>query len=244
MANNQFERLEKIILTLQQGIGSIQGEVSTLQEELASLKDQREVFIGELERYRGMATKDPLTEALNRRGLYEFLEREISHILREIRSNGTTHKPLSIVYFDLNEFKPINDTYGHDAGDIFLVEFAKILREGRRGNDGVARIGGDEFVLTLPETTQDNARLVVSRISEKASKLAMPSYKIEGITFSAGISALQDGRVNGAELNRTNAKEVIDTLIQQADIAMYYVKHNLGKEGIRLFSEIPIVNGH
>lgn len=129
---------------------------------------------------------DPLTEILNRRGLQEVLTREI----QLARRHGAG---LVVLIVDLDNFKTINDQLGHAVGDMVLKEVAKSLQNVLRTTDYVARIGGDEFIVLLPQTRIEEARRISERmrlaISEKP--LALPDGKTVSLTISAGLSTVE-----------------------------------------------------
>lgn len=125
---------------------------------------------------RAEALRDPLTGLYNRRFLREFLIRQMFRARRE-------REPLSLLLVDLDGFKLYNDTHGHLAGDQAIVRVASALRTAVRANDVVARYGGDEFVVVLPNTTGEAARRIGREIAA-----AMP----EAITLSAGVSCMGD----------------------------------------------------
>jgi diguanylate cyclase (GGDEF)-like protein len=104
------------------------------------------------------ATTDPLTGLANRRTAEENLGRELARARRR-------KAPLTVVAFDLNNFKQINDRYGHSAGDMVLCAFAQKLMYRRRGEDMVVRMGGDEFLLLLPECPADQVPLLLARLN-------------------------------------------------------------------------------
>lgn len=206
-----------------------------MEREIVRLRNELEVTRHELMMYREMATVDPLTEIPNRRGLYTFLEKEIQNILRSMRNHNLDHPPLSLAYLDLNNFKIVNDSYKHEAGDQILKAFARSLLSQIRPHDQASRVGGDEFVIVLPQASKKLANHVVSRIYEKSSTgIIFPEYQVNGITFSAGISSLEKGKVNGFGdliLDRYHVQDIRDALLTTADHAMYKIKKE-GKEGI------------
>jgi diguanylate cyclase (GGDEF)-like protein len=112
---------------------------------------------GHSQMLRGLAMIDPLTGLYNRRFAEQRLAAEVA------RSSRKGH-PLTVVLFDLNGFKPINDTYGHQAGDLVLQEFAARLNRAIRGGDLAVRMGGDEFLLILPECNLSQLELVLARL--------------------------------------------------------------------------------
>jgi len=158
------------------------------------------------EHIRKISQYDALTDLPNRALLYEFGE----HLLAGARRSGTK---LAILFFDLDRFKPINDTYGHHVGDQVLQQVARRISQSVRGEDLVGRLGGDEFlaVLTRIRKCEDAAR-----VAHHALKLLGQPYHVEGLEIDCtpciGISLFpQDG-------------ESIPSLIKHADDAMYYAK--------------------
>ncbi len=125
-----------------------------------------------------MARKDPLTGVLNTRAFYEAAENEISRA-------GRYQRPLSLAYIDVDDFKTVNDSLGHAAGDSLLTQAASSMMHAVRGSDEVARVGGDEFVILLPEIGAEAALKAVSRLREvllrDMGKHLMP------VTFSIGL---------------------------------------------------------
>ena len=125
---------------------------------------------------RNLAMIDPLTGLYNRRFAEQRLAAEVA------RSERRGH-PLTVLTLDLNDFKEINDTYGHPAGDQVLQEFASRLNNVIRGSDLAVRLGGDEFLVVLPECTLEQLKLVLKRLS--SFELDWQGKKIP-VTFSAG----------------------------------------------------------
>jgi diguanylate cyclase (GGDEF)-like protein len=125
---------------------------------------------------RNLAMIDPLTGLYNRRFAEQRLAAEVA------RSERRGH-PLTVLTLDLNNFKEINDTYGHPAGDQVLQEFASRLNKVIRGADLAVRLGGDEFLVVLPECTLEQLKLVLKRLS--SFELDWQGQKIP-VTFSAG----------------------------------------------------------
>ena len=145
-----------------------------------------------------MALLDPLTGLFNRRYIEQRLEDEIKRSERHGR-------PLSVILFDLDEFKQVNDTYGHGAGDALLKAFAERLSKATRGSDASARYGGDEFLVALPECKPENVQHVLKRLEGIR-------VEIEGRTLQLALSA------GWAELRSgESAKE----LLARADAELY-----------------------
>jgi diguanylate cyclase (GGDEF)-like protein len=145
-----------------------------------------------------MALLDPLTGLFNRRYIEQRLEDEIARSQRHGR-------PLSVIMFDLDEFKQVNDTYGHGAGDALLKAFAEKLSKATRGSDASARYGGDEFLVVLPECKPENVQHVLKRLEGIR-------VEIEGRTLPIALSAGWAELLSG---------EVAKELLARADAALY-----------------------
>jgi len=144
------------------------------------------------------ASVDPLTGALNRRGIMSTLEQELAAHERDLQ-------PLSVLMVDLDDFKRINDTFGHSAGDRALVAIAHRIQRTLRESDYLGRSGGDEFVAVLPGADEDQARIIVERLrkSIRAGAARDPSSP----TASIGIAAApEDGWEAAALLDRADAR--------------------------------------
>lgn len=154
------------------------------------------------------ATRDGLTRTHNKKYFLDTLKKEFAYCLRH-------RLPLSLVLLDIDHFKRINDTYGHQAGDYVLMRVAQRVAEAVRGEDLFARYGGEEFVLLLRETGEDKAFLLAERLRRliESSDFTFSGQQIK-VTFSAGIATLQDGNyadheafVAGADKQLYRAKE-------------------------------------
>ena len=164
-----------------------------------------------LRRETTLSRSDPTTGLANSRSFVERLETEIA-CCRRYRC------PFSLAYIDLDNFKGVNDSRGHTAGDRLLHRVACILKEGVRAADHVARLGGDEFAILFPETNQPEARKVLDRLQENPECTAQGQ---EGrVTMSIGLVTFHE------------APESAEAAIRIADELMYAVKHE-GKAGIR-----------
>ncbi len=142
-----------------------------------------------LEQTRRLANTDGLTGLYNHRYFHQRLEEEIERSRRYRRQ-------LSLVWADIDSFKTHNDTLGHPAGDAMLIAIAEILREVSRASDIVARYGGDEFVLVLPETPVGEARNMAERIRRRIEAIhpsAGESSTAAEVTLSLGVAALSAG---------------------------------------------------
>lgn len=138
----------------------------------------RVVDPGVLDRLYRDATVDPLTQLANRR---QYLDRLASEFVRSRRNR----KPFTLVIFDLDNFKNVNDSKGHPAGDAVLQSVSKVIRNAIREMDLAARWGGEEFILLLPETSKQDGTRIAERIRSKIES----EHARDGITLSAGIAA-------------------------------------------------------
>jgi diguanylate cyclase len=159
----------------------------------------------ELDRVSTQARHDPLTGALNRKGLEEAVEREISSVRRK-------DTPLCMSLLDIDNFKKLNDTLGHATGDGALTHLATVARECMRPQDTLARYGGEEFVILLPDTPLDKGIEAMTRLQRELTKrfFLAGTEKIL-ITFSAGVAQLAPDETGGDAIKR-------------ADKAMYLAK--------------------
>jgi diguanylate cyclase (GGDEF)-like protein len=168
-----------------------------------------------LKRAEALSVTDDLTHLFNSRYLNMVLRRETKRASR----NG---RPLSLLFIDLDGFKGVNDTHGHLFGSRALVEAAGVIRTSARETDVVARFGGDEFALVLPDTGGEGAYAVGERIRDRIAEfkfLAADGLDIH-LTASVGVATLPDVAASAEEL------------VQAADKAMYAVKDS-GKNGIQ-----------
>jgi diguanylate cyclase (GGDEF)-like protein len=169
-----------------------------------------------LKRTEALSVTDDLTHLYNSRYLNQVLRRETKRASRSGR-------PLSLLFLDLDGFKSINDRYGHLAGSRALVEAAVEIRGSARETDVVARFGGDEFAVVLPDTGQEGAHAVGERIRERIAGhqfLAGDGLDLH-LTVSVGVATLPDVAASAEEL------------VRAADAAMYQVKDR-GKNGIQV----------
>jgi diguanylate cyclase (GGDEF)-like protein len=167
------------------------------------------------------AIRDPLTGMYNRRYLNETLPREIARAQRD-------QTPLSIIMFDLDFFKNVNDTYGHAAGDTVLKRIATLLMNSIRQNDFISRFGGEEFVIVMPgmPARQAQERMEICRKEIEQAEILYNDKKIK-VTISGGISHIVDHY------------ETQDELLKLADEALYYSKTH-GRNQITVIEDIPL----
>ena len=150
-----------------------------------------------------LANTDPLTGAYNRRYLNEFSYEYLKIVKRE-------NKDLSLLLVDLDDFKKINDTFGHEIGDIVIKQLVEISKICIRESDLIVRFGGDEFVILLPNTNIQSARFVANKLINKINEYN--KNKEFKFSISVGISHYQIG------------DNSIDNIIQRADEALYEAK--------------------
>jgi diguanylate cyclase (GGDEF)-like protein len=169
-----------------------------------------------MQRAEALTVTDDLTQLYNSRYLSQVLRREAKRASRSGR-------PLSLLFIDLDGFKAINDTHGHLFGSRALVEAAAVIRVSARETDIVARFGGDEFSLVLPDTGSEGAAAVGERVRDKvaAHRFLHADGLDIALTVSVGVATLPD------------VAESAEQLIQAADKAMYWVKDH-GKDGIHV----------
>lgn len=157
-----------------------------------------------------MAITDGLTGLYNRR----YMESHLGSLLEQAASRG---KPLTVLVLDIDFFKSINDSYGHDAGDDVLREFATRIRKSIRGIDLACRIGGEEFVLVMPETDMAVATIVAERLRRRIASepfaISQGSKAID-VTISIGIATLDTADDNAS------------TILKRADQALYRAKRD------------------
>ena len=174
----------------------------------------------ELERQRAeetiknMAYHDSLTGLPNRILLFDRLTLALAHAYR-------FKKRLAVMFLDFDHFKKVNDSYGHDIGDLLLKEMARKLKSSVRNEDTVARLGGDEFILIFPELhTRENAEMLAGKFIELGREpLDLDGHEIQS-SFSIGVSLYPD---DGSDY---------ETLLKKADEALYEAKGN-GRDGFK-----------
>ena len=159
----------------------------------------------ELEQVSELVREDQLTGALNRRGMEDTLE-------REFKLADRAQAPLSVALLDIDNFKQLNDTLGHQGGDEALIHLTRVIKDALRPSDSVARYGGEEFLIILPDTSMQQAMETLERLQrELTKKFFLHNNERKLITFSAGV-ALRAG------------DEDKEDLIGRADKAMYHAK--------------------
>ncbi len=188
---SDFGRMHAELLDARRNADEYGNRVLRLERELAMLSDRLH--------------EDQLTELLNRRGLDRQFDIEIARAAR-------TGQPMCVCLLDIDDFKRINDTHGHQVGDQALVHLAQVLRQAVRPSDVVARFGGEEFVILLPATRAKEAESVMARMQRDLTRRYF-LHRNERllVTFSAGVTEGANG-------------ETADSLMARADRALYLAK--------------------
>ena len=181
-------------------------ELTGLREQVEKANQEIARLQHELDAASQLMRHDPLTGVLNRKGLADAFTREVSRARRKDSS-------LCIALIDIDNFKKLNDGYGHDTGDEALCYLAKIMTDYLRPQDVVARYGGEEFIILLPDTPLEAANTILVRLQRELTRriFCTPNSEHLLITFSAGIAQL-------------GASETPEAAITRADIAMYAAK--------------------
>ena len=174
---------------------------------------------------RGMASTDALTGVYNRRHLDERLDEMFEHSAR-------LHEYLSVVMFDIDHFKKVNDTYGHQVGDVVLTDFAKLLRHAARDIDRIGRYGGEEFMVLLPGTVLDAGVTFAKRVRQEVEA---HQFEYDGgalkCTVSAGVAAFPHPKIHTRQ-----------QLVKAADDGLYAAKSAGRNRVVRFQDEIFNMN--
>jgi len=191
-------------------------EVMQAARQLADLQNKIKQLEARNELLEQQNITDTLTGISNRRYLLESLTNEVTRVNNynssaQMITNYIKGYPLSFLFFDLDHFKSINDTYGHQAGDCVLKQFAGILSTNLRPHDTAGRYGGEEFAIILPETTIYQAEKIAKRIN---NEVAETTFSIDKqVTVSGGVTEFSLG-------------DTTESLIERADKALYSAKHS------------------
>lgn len=200
--------LDELMVDMRQ----MQADARRARDEVAGAREQAEAaeqrirsLETELEGVSGKLREDALTGSLNRRGLDETLAREVARASRY-------GNPLSIGVIDIDNFKRLNDTYGHQTGDRALIHLVRIVQSLLRPTDTIGRFGGEEFVIVLPETTAEAGQRALERLQRELTReFFLANNERLLITFSGGVAQLRDGEGEAS-------------LVARADEAMYRAK--------------------
>jgi diguanylate cyclase len=185
------QRSREELLSSRKQVDDAEGKIKQLEQELAQVSE--------------LVHEDQLTGALNRRGLDEAFEREAA------RSNRSK-SPLCVALLDIDDFKRLNDSFGHQAGDQALMHLSSVIKEALRPSDSVTRYGGEEFVILLPDVDLKVAVETIERLQrELTKKFFLHDNERVLVTFSAGIAL-------------RNSEESQEDVLGRADKAMYQAK--------------------
>ncbi len=209
---DNITELSHILADIMQDTRVIQASALRTHEELLATRKQAneaeervKKLEYDLEQVSELVREDQLTGALNRRGMEDTLDREYKRIER-------TKALLSVALLDIDNFKQVNDTLGHQGGDEALIHLTRVIKEALRPSDSVARYGGEEFLIILPDTGMQEAMETLERLQrELTKKFFLHNNERQLITFSAGVAL----RVEGEDK---------EDLIGRADKAMYHAK--------------------
>jgi diguanylate cyclase (GGDEF)-like protein len=180
----------------------VRAAITMLMEEVARLREELRLTKRRISDLEELADTDALLPLINRRAFV----RELSRMMSYAERYGTPH---TLIYFDLNGMKAINDTYGHAAGDAALIHVAGILNESTRESDVVGRLGGDEFGVLLAQADEATARVKAEALAERISSEGVPwKGKTLSLSVAYGVHPIKRG-------------QDVDDAIQAADRAMY-----------------------
>jgi diguanylate cyclase len=191
--------------TLENHARTVSAQAGAARSELLDAQKRIQALEAKLEEMSELAREDALTHSLNRRGMMEALGREMQRARRY-------QTPLCVSLLDIDNFKQLNDKLGHQAGDNALVHLVRVIRTTLRQMDVIARFGGEEFMLLLPNTSLPDAVQAVTRIQRELTKsIFMHEHRKVLVTFSAGAALV-------------GIDESQDQLIQRVDAALYQAK--------------------
>lgn len=205
--NVLLDRLMEDTRAMQLDVLRSHEDMKETQQKVEDAEQRIRKLTLELDQASTLAHNDYLTGALNRRGMEEALAREFS---RADRSGSK----VCLALMDVDHFKRLNDSLGHEAGDTALAHLAKVTREALRPTDVLARYGGEEFVIILPETDLDEGKQVMARVQRDLTRnFFLHKNERVLITFSAGVA-------------ERRAEEGAEITLKRADMALYEAKHS------------------
>jgi diguanylate cyclase len=203
------EELRSVVTNLHSDTQQMRSAVVNLQGNLANSRQEIDTLKRELESARVEALTDPLTGALNRRGFEIHFSR--------LAESEAARTDISLIMIDIDHFKKINDTHGHLFGDKVIRGVVEVLKANVKGKDAIARLGGEEFGILLPETPLSGAHALADKIRQMIEKGRIRRQdgkdEVGGITVSLGVAVLNPDEDTAAFLNR-------------ADQALYFSKEN------------------
>ncbi|MBP2651407.1 MAG: diguanylate cyclase [Firmicutes bacterium] len=188
-----------------------------LQQAIKELKESRQQM-------QQMALTDPLTSIANRRCFFNTLAQQVEALRCKCH-------PISLIMIDVDRFKNVNDTYGHEAGDKVLIELAGIIQRNSRGGDLAARVGGEEYALLLPDTDLPEAKGVAERIRAAVAGYAFILSEAQQITVNISLGICTISKLPCLNMEK---------LYCFADQALYYSKNN-GRNSISVYDPDSMV---
>lgn len=213
------ENFAQVLRTVTGSAMSLKQVIDATQRELQETRQRLTEVSTALERSETLARTDPLTGFGNRRAMKELVSREIARAFR-------TKEPFSLAILDIDHFKKVNDTYGHDVGDQALTHLARVAKSSIRETDEICRYGGEEFVVTLPGAQAEGARFVIDRMRGLLERTPLVLKQGELVLhYSAGVAELQSG-------------EDVEALLKRADEAMYQAK-SAGRNCVVVAAVVP-----
>ncbi len=198
------QKIKKYFTTYEQSIQEKNRELEKLNIHLEEKVQERTSELKKLkDNFEKLATTDLLTQLHNRYSIMNILEKEIKRSERH-------RTPLSIIMYDIDHFKVVNDTYGHDVGDKILASLSDIVRDSVRDIDYIGRYGGEEFLIIMQNTSLQNATIFAERFREDVQEYDFE--KIGKITISIGVAELEDD-------------DDIETFFKRVDTLLYTSKN-------------------
>jgi len=193
LVQSEAIRARDMMIAAQKDVKEAEDRIKELEEKLAHMSE--------------LVREDELTGSLNRRGIEDVFEREADRADRR----GT---PMCVAMLDLDNFKKLNDTHGHAAGDEALMHLVRVVKQTLRSIDVIARYGGEEFLIVMPETDLDEAAQAMTRVQRELTKhFFLVDNERLLITFSAGVAL-------------RNLRETQESVMKRADKAMYKAKQS------------------
>ena len=210
--------IERIVERIKKEIKRLESSSSTFKDQLQQATVEIDQLKAKMAHYRKAALNDPLTRIANRRGFEEALDHAIRHV-------DQTGNPLCLIICDIDHFKRVNDTHGHLIGDNVIRMTAATLKDCIKGKDRVARIGGEEFAILLPDTPPEGALKLAENIRQTFEEMDLKKKNsgetLGQITLSFGVTHYRQG-------------EAKETFINRADKALYASKENGRNRATRL----------